>query len=105
KKGRPAAMVSALANPWKAGELAGVMMGEMGTLGVRYVEYGRAYLDRRVKVAETRYGPVRVKAADIGGSRLRSPEYEDCKAIALDRGVPIRDVYAEALRAMGAQEA
>jgi len=38
---------------------------------------------------------VRVK---VSGELRFQPEYEDCKRIALEKGVPIQEVYQEAMR-------
>jgi uncharacterized protein (DUF111 family) len=44
---------------------------------------------------ETAYGKVRIK--ESGGAKFH-PEYENCRRLALDRKVPIQEVYREALR-------
>ena len=49
---------------------------------------------------ETRFGPIRVKVAELpSGGRRAVPEYEECAARAREAGVPFREVYAEALAA------
>ena len=43
---------------------------------------------------------MRVKVAYIDGKACRfGPEYDDCKALSMEKGVPVREVYAEALSA------
>ena len=53
--------------------------------------------ERRVKArslheVQTSFGTVRVKEAENGFA----PEYEDCRKLAIDKNVPLRDVIAEA---------
>jgi pyridinium-3,5-bisthiocarboxylic acid mononucleotide nickel chelatase len=43
---------------------------------------------------ETSYGKVRVK--ESGGDKFH-PEYEDCRRLAMEKKVPIQEVYREAL--------
>ena len=51
---------------------------------------------------ETRYGKVRVKLGLLQGEVINAaPEYEDCRALAAERGVPVKQVLAEALAAAG----
>jgi uncharacterized protein (DUF111 family) len=48
----------------------------------------------------TVYGDVAVKIAFQGGHVYnRAPEYEDCRRVAREREVPLKDVYAAALAA------
>jgi hypothetical protein len=46
-----------------------------------------------VREVETSFGPVRVKQADNGWF---SPEYEDCRRLAIEKNVALRSVIAEA---------
>ncbi|MEW6424868.1 MAG: nickel insertion protein, partial [Bacillota bacterium] len=49
----------------------------------------------------TGYGQVRVKiaAASDGSQRQISPEYEDCRRIAREKGIPLKKVYLAAVEA------
>jgi uncharacterized protein (TIGR00299 family) protein len=96
KKGRPATVLSALARPDQLDEVMAVIFRETTTLGVRINRIERAYLDRELVKVETAYGPVTVKAAKSGGDIVNlSPEYEECRAIAVERGLALKDVYDE----------
>jgi uncharacterized protein (DUF111 family) len=55
----------------------------------------RKKLPREIREVETQYGRVRVK---VSGKLRFQPEYEDCKRIALEKGVPIQEVYQEAMK-------
>jgi uncharacterized protein (DUF111 family) len=57
-------------------------------------------LDREVRSVETPYGTVRVKIGSLSGEALNAaPEYEDCKALARSKGVPLKAVYQAAMEA------
>jgi uncharacterized protein (DUF111 family) len=48
-----------------------------------------------VREVETRYGKVRVK---VSGEIRFQPEYDDCRRIAGEKGIPIQEVYWEAMK-------
>jgi hypothetical protein len=99
KKGRPAVQLACLARPGDVQTLAGVMLRETPTLGVRWQQMERTTAERRVVSVATPWGAVRLKQKLIGGELLAStPEYEDCAALARAHGVPLAQVYAAALR-------
>jgi len=54
-------------------------------------------LDRAHATVATPYGDVRVKVASRACELLgATPEFEDCRKLALRQGVPVRKVVAEA---------
>jgi uncharacterized protein (DUF111 family) len=69
-------------------------MAETGTLGVRYASLRRIVQSRRIEERDTPFGPVRFKVSEHG----EKPEYEDCRRIARERGIPCRDVMQQLLR-------
>ena len=78
-----------------------MLFTEGTTLGVRYHEVRREALERRFIIAPTRYGKVRVKEGLLGGRVVnRAPELEDCRKIALGKGVPLKQVQQAAMRAL-----
>jgi uncharacterized protein (DUF111 family) len=79
---------------------AKVLFQETSTLGLRHYTVDRFERPRRALQVKTRYGSIAVKIA--GGEGLDehvAPEYEACREAADQHGVPIRKVYAAALRA------
>ena len=94
KKNRPGTLLRVIAEEKDAERLSEVILRESTTLGVRNYPVGRKKLPREVKEVETRFGKVRVK---VSGDRRFQPEYDDCRRIALEKGVPIQEVYREAL--------
>ena len=96
KKNRPGTLVSVLAQPERTESLAGILLAETSTLGVRIFDAQRRVLARQTQEVETSGGTVRVKFADGGGF---APEYDDCRKIAAESGVPLRAVMAEVAEA------
>ena len=93
KKDRPAVMLSVLAPAPKEPELTGIIMRETTTLGIRVRRVERRVAERESMTVETSLGQVRVKVKKYNGDVLSvSPEYDDCKKIAGERGLPFREV-------------
>jgi uncharacterized protein (TIGR00299 family) protein len=100
KKNRPGIVLSVLCNESDRELLSAIMLNETSAIGVRYYPVRRRILERVVKEISTEYGSVRVKVALApDGHHNLAPEYEDCKRIATERGVPIKRVYQAALAA------
>jgi pyridinium-3,5-bisthiocarboxylic acid mononucleotide nickel chelatase len=100
KKSRPATILGVLAPPEALEPLVGVLFSETSTIGVRHHTLARRVLERRVVRVHTPYGQVAVKIASLGERVYnRAPEYEDCRRVARERDVPLKDVYAAALAA------
>jgi hypothetical protein len=100
KKGRPGVMVSALGTAGDAQRLAKVLMSESTTLGVRVRPIDRIERPRRTATVQTEFGPVDVKVADGDGLPVTAkPEDSVVQAIAREKNVPAKSVYAAALAA------
>jgi len=100
KQGRPGIVLTALAPPQKADAVAGVVLVETTSLGVRMQEVRRRLLARQIESVPLRGGTVRIKVATVGRGRTKAaPEYQDCKRIAEQSGRPVRDVMDEAMLA------
>lgn len=95
KKNRPGTLLRVIAQEQDLDNLIEIVLRESTTLGVRFYEAQRKKLPREIKEVETKYGKVRVK---VSGALRFQPEYEDCKRIALERGIPIQEVYKEVLK-------
>jgi uncharacterized protein (TIGR00299 family) protein len=94
KKNRPAVLLSVLARPADAAGIAGIVLSETSTLGVRMSPpLPRLVCGRTVREVSTPWGTVRIKEKRIDGKLVSSsPEYEDCARIARERGIPISRV-------------
>jgi len=105
KKGRPAVQLACLARVEQVAALAGLILSETPSLGVRWSTVERLAAARDWVTATTPWGPVRVKRKLIAGAVAgAAPEYEDCAALARAHGVPLAQVYAAALQASAAPE-
>jgi uncharacterized protein (TIGR00299 family) protein len=93
KKNRPGVKLTVLCRPEDWTRLSRVVFAETTTFGVRAYEADRLVQQRHWEEVETRFGKVRVKVA--GGGTF-SPEYEDCRQVALHAGVALKTVLAEA---------
>lgn len=96
KKGRPGILVSVLCEDRHEAALTRLLFAETTTLGVRRGSVSRTAMERTLQNIETPFGLVPVKVA-LGpdGSRRAKPEYEACRSIALERKLPLREVYRE----------
>jgi len=74
--------------------LSELILRESTTLGVRSFSVNRK-TSREVREVETQYGKVRVK---VSGEIRFQPEYDDCRRIAMEKRVPIQEVYLEAMK-------
>lgn len=94
KRGRPAAMLGVIAPPHLADALGDLILTHTTTLGIRKYVAGRQTLEREFTQVTTQYGPVRIKLGKRGGCVLNmSPEYEDCRRLAEELGVPVKEVH------------
>jgi len=94
KKGRPGILLTFLCIPVDLERLAALVMAETGSLGVRYASLRRVVQSRRTEERDTPFGTVRFKVSEYG----EKPEYEDCRRIARERGIPCRDIMQKLLR-------
>ncbi len=92
KKNRPGSLLSVIARPEEQEALARVILEETTTLGLRMYVAERRVQARSQVTVETPYGKVRMKVTPEGAS----PEYDDCRALAGEKGVPLKKVLAEA---------
>jgi uncharacterized protein (TIGR00299 family) protein len=88
KKGRPAHVLSALAQPEDVPALVTVVLQETGALGIRQQTVERWALARSAVEVDVAGHNVRVK---VGPYRAKA-EYDDCAAAAAALGLPVREV-------------
>ncbi len=100
KKNRPGILVSVLSRPEDLHAISSVLLTHTSTFGVRYSVRSRMCLERTTVTLETAHGEVKAKRGGIGERVLKVvPEYEDCRRLAEERGVPFLDVYEAAVEA------
>jgi len=94
KKGRPAVMVSLLCQDALEAGLVRILLRETSTLGVRVRDVGRYEAEREVFEFESSLGPAAAKVKRLPGEAPTvAPEYELCRRIAQERGLPLAEVY------------
>ena len=93
KKNRPGTLVRVIAKPEDREALAQLMFAETSTLGLRIYSAERRVKERHTLEVETPHGKVRIK---IAGDGSYAPEYEDCRKLARETGVPLKQILAEA---------
>jgi hypothetical protein len=93
KKGRPGTLLRVVARPEDREALAQVIFAETSTLGIRMYPAERRVQARSFTEVETPYGKVQMKVSAEGSY---APEYEDCRKLAAQSGVALKQVIAEA---------
>lgn len=100
KKGRPGLLVRVLCDAVLVDKLCETLFRETTTLGAIYYPVQRKKLARKTIEVQTQYGSVRVKLGLLGSEIINiAPEYEDCKKLAAEHGIALKDVYRAALEA------
>jgi uncharacterized protein (TIGR00299 family) protein len=97
KKGRPGIELTVVAVPGSEDELARLIFTEIPTLGIRFRRTQRMIRQRAPGTVETRFGPMRVKLSRMSEAEAWEihPEFEACRAAAVEHGLPLREVYRE----------
>jgi uncharacterized protein (DUF111 family) len=104
KKNRPATKLSAICAPDREAAIAGLILGETSSLGVRVQRLRRYKAERWVSYVETPWGQVGIKVKSFNGQVSVAPEYDDCVRVARERGVAPAEVYAVARTAAAASD-
>ncbi|MEX0741416.1 MAG: nickel insertion protein, partial [Phycisphaeraceae bacterium] len=103
KKDRPGTMLSLLCEGQTVDAIARKLITLTGTFGVRHRTWDRITLDRRHQTVETDLGPIRVKIGALDGEVLvAKPEFEDVRAAAEARDMPLRIAMASTQAAAAA---
>jgi len=98
KKGRPGVKLGVIVQGEKIEPVLDVIFSESTTIGVRAYQVRRWKLEREEIPVLTPFGEVRVKVARKGSQILNiAPEYEDCRRLAKEKGVALKEVYQAAM--------
>jgi uncharacterized protein (TIGR00299 family) protein len=95
KKNRPGILVTLMCESASVNKLIDLIFRETTTIGVRTHEVRRRTLEREIVPVATPLGEVRMKVSRMNGTMLNAtPEYEDCRQIAAQKGIPLKQVIA-----------
>ena len=97
KKNRPGLAVTILCRPSESEKFSDLLFEQTTTIGLRVYEARRRVLEREQVPVETKFGTIRMKVATRNGQVVNfSPEYEDCRRLAAEKDVPLKQVLQEA---------
>ena len=109
KKNRPGTLLSVICIPDAVGKFSDILMKETTTIGLRWRVENRIMAQRQIQRIDTAHGPIHVKLAKSNGRIINlTPEYDDCKRVALEKHIPLKnvidDVRSEAIRQLHAMD-
>ena len=99
KKNRPGVILSVLAKPADQGNIEQLILQETTTFGIRTHTAVRKILSREFVTVTTPHGEIKVKIGSLDGKTYSvTPEYEECKKIARQTGIPLKTIQQEVLQ-------
>jgi uncharacterized protein (DUF111 family) len=100
KKGRTGVQVTVLCRPTLVPVLRDILFRETTTIGLRWRLENKASLAREFSSVETPWGPVCIKIARWPNGEVANaaPEYEDCRRLAVQHSVPLKQIMQESMR-------
>ena len=105
KKSRPGLLIQVFCSPDVAPACEALLFQETTTLGIRHQFLQRRVLNRRSHRLKTTYGDVRIKIGYRDDAICNvQPEYEDCRRIAQEHQIPLREVYRLAIQTWMAEK-
>lgn len=94
KKGRPGILLNVLCEKEIADSVKNIIFAESTSLGIRTFPFRKDTLVRNFETMKTIYGELTVKRSYYNGKEVScKPEYEECKRIAIDKQIPLKEVY------------
>jgi len=104
KKGRTGVQLTVLSSPDLVPALRDLLFRETTTIGLHWRTENKTSLQREFVRVETPWGPVQIKVARWASGEIAnaSPEYEDCRTLAAQHSIPLKQVMQEAARIFAA---
>jgi uncharacterized protein (TIGR00299 family) protein len=94
KKNRPGILIQVMGKPQQRDSLMEILFRETTTLGIRFRYSQRKVLLRDMDEIESPWGRILAKkVVREDGSVFFLPEYEACRKIAEENGLPIKEIY------------
>jgi hypothetical protein len=98
KKSRPGIILSVISASDKVDELTSIIFKETSSIGVRLYEVRRIKLHRHNIKINTEFGKIEAKKVIFEGKTKIIPEYEVCKKIAKEKGIPLKEIYSKIVK-------
>lgn len=94
KKGRPGIVLNVICENETAEKVKSIIFIESTSLGIRIFPFRKDTLSRKFETISTGFGDVNIKRSFYNGKEVSAkPEYDDCKRIASEKNIPVKDVY------------
>jgi len=94
KKGRPGIVLNVICETESADILKNIIFTETTSLGIRTFPFRKDTLARKFETIQTIYGQVNIKRSFYKDMEVScKPEYDDCKRIAEEKGIPLKEVF------------
>ncbi len=101
KKNRPGILLTVLCASADADKFSDLMLRETSAFGVRRYATERRKLRREFATVKTAHGTVTIKVGKLDGKAVQSaPEFESCKKLAAQTGLPLKVIYQAAVESM-----
>lgn len=98
KKSRPGVILSVISSLDKVEELTNIIFKETTSIGIRLQEILRKKLTREIIEIETEWGTIKAKKVTCANGAKLIPEYEECKKIAKEKNIPLKEVHSKIIQ-------
>jgi len=101
KKGRTGVQLTVLCHPDRMPALRDLLFRETTTIGLHWRVENKMSLAREFAEVQTQWGPVKMKIARWHSGKIANaaPEFEDCRKLAVQHSVPLKQVMQAAMMA------
>lgn len=93
KKGRPGQLLRIICFPAQGAALKQTILNETTAIGLRFHRQQRLTLPRQQVEIDSPWGKMMAKQVQAPTGAVIYPEYEECRRIALEAGIPLQQVY------------
>jgi uncharacterized protein (TIGR00299 family) protein len=101
KKGRPGVVLHVICEKEAEEAIKKVVFTESTSLGIRVFPFKKETLSREFETIDTEFGQVRIKRSFYNSVEVSvKPEYDDCREIAAEKKLPLKDVYNKVMAAI-----
>jgi uncharacterized protein (DUF111 family) len=96
KKNRPGTLLTVVCSPEAMESFTHFLLSETTSIGLRWRIDQRLKTETASREVQTPWGPIQCQISSIGaGPANVTPDYEDCRRVALEKNVPLRTVLDE----------